>query len=734
METMHIRRTRALLIASCAVSALVVAPVHAQTTSGENQPAEIVVTAQKRTESILDVPAAVSVVSPELLSDLHATQLTDVAAYVPALQVNSAGSPGQTTISIRGIAPIGRASTVATYIDDAPIGSSTTYGGGNAFQLDLLPYDIERIEILRGPQGTLYGASSMGGLLKYVLSVPSLEEFSVRAGGNITGIEDGGRAGYGVRANVSGPIVPGKLGFVASYALEDTPGFIDNAVTGQRNQNAVEQESARLGLHWEPTYNLTFKVNGLYQRTSARGNASMPLDPVTLQPLFGDLEDNNLTDQPFKKTIKFVSGGIEYVGDEIEVISATSYSDTKTSQTADASYTYGVAFPFFGLPAGKSIYSYRLRLKKFSQELRVQSVGDDPLQWLVGGFYTYEDSSNFQSPSALTMAGEPIPGLDPLFTASLPSTYEEYAAFGNLTYSITDRFEIFGGLRYAENRQVFSEFGTGSILDPISLPNQKSQESVTTYSAGGSFKPTDATTIYVRVASGYRPGGPNLAIPGVDPTFESDSLTNYEIGVKAQLADNAIQVGAAAFRIDWSDIQLLTSAGAGFSYIVNGGAARSQGVEANLTVRPVNGLELNGAFAYVHSVLTEDVPLIGGLDGDRLPNVPRLSGSLRAAYTHDLFADWRGTVGFGLRLVGDRLSNVTHASDTRRLPGYGALDLNASISDGRYTFRLFAKNVTDKRAYSSLSPLYNQATGAITQFNATIIRPRTIGAAVDVRF
>lgn len=726
-----------------AISALIAVPAAAQELADEAPGggagaslSEIVVTAQKRRESILDVPAGVSVISSAILEDLHATQLTDVSSYVPAFQVDSGGSAGQTTISIRGIAPIGRASTVATYIDDSPVGSSTTYNGGNSFQLDLLPYDVERYEILRGPQGTLYGASSMGGLLKYVLSSPSLDEFSVRAGGSLLGVEGGGKVGGGVRANVSGPIAEGKLGFVASYALEYTPGFIDNAVTGEENQNSVKQQSARLGLYFTPDEALTIKINGLWQRTKTRGNASIPLSDVTLTPMYDDLQDNNLTDQPFLKTIKIISGAIEYRAGEIDIISSTSYADTAVSQTQDASYTYGVAFPFLGLPsAGKSVYSYKLGLKKFTQELRAQSAGSGPFQWTVGAFYTYEDSTNFQSPSALTLAGVPIPGVDPIFSAQLPSTYKEYAAFGNLNYSLTDRFELFGGLRYAENKQVFSEFATGIILPaPIVLPDQKSKENVTTYSAGARFKPTDNAMIYARVATGYRPGGPNLAIPGVSPTFKSDNLTNYEIGIKARTADNMLSIDAAAFLIDWKDIQLLTSLGGGFNYVVNGSKARSKGIEANVTLRPVAGLNLNGTFAYIHSVLADDAPAAAGLKGDRLPNVPKLSGSISASYTHELSPQWSGTAGVGLRLVDDRLSDLESAPASRRLPGYSALDLNASVTDGRYTFRVFAKNLTDKRAYSSYNLLTNQATGAVTQINAAIIQPRTIGAAFDVKF
>lgn len=730
-----------IILTSCAVAALVSRPALAQSVANadvrQSSPAvaeEIVVTAQKRSENILNVPAGVSIVSTKLLDEVHATQLTDVSAYVPAFNVDSTGSAGQTTITIRGIAPVGRGSTVATYIDDTPVGSSSSYGGGNAFQLDLLPYDVQRFEILRGPQGTLYGASSMGGLLKYVLTTPSLTKFAIRAGGDLMGVQGGGSAGGGARINVSGPILADQLGFVASYALEHTPGFIDNAVTGQRGQNAVTQQSVRLGLYWKASNTLSIKLNGLYQRVKADGDANIALDDTTLQPIYGNRQNDNLTPEPFIKTIKLASATVDYKGDRVEVVSATSYADTHTSQTQDASYTYGVAFPFFGLPAGESSYSYLLHLKKFTQEVRAQSAGEAPLQWTIGGFYTSEISSNFQSPSALTLAGASIPGLDPLFIGNLPSTYREYAFFGDLNYRITRRLEVFGGVRYAKNHQMFSEIGSGPLVGTIDLENQRSSEGVTTYSAGTRYKPTERTTLYFRVASGYRPGGPNLAVQGVPPTFKSDTLTNYEVGVKAQSANSLIAIDAAAFRIDWNSIQLLTNNGGGFSYGVNGGAARSQGIEASLTIRPAAGVQFVGTFAYDHAVLTQDAPAVGGLAGDRLPYVPSLSGSFSGSYTHSLSADWTGTAGFGLRLVGNRLTDVTHATDSRYMAGYAALDLNASVTNGRYTFRLYAKNVSDKRAYSSITVLNNQATGAVTQDNATIIQPRTVGAAFDVSF
>jgi outer membrane receptor protein involved in Fe transport len=189
---------------------------------------------------------------------------------------------------------------------------------------------------------------------------------------------------------------------------------------------------------------------------------------------------------------------------------------------------------------------------------------------------------------------------------------------------------------------------------------------------------------YVRVASGYQPGGPNLAIPGIPSTFASDSLTNYEVGVKSEFFDKRVLFDVDGFYIDWNDIQLLSN-GAGFSYGINGGTAKSQGIEANATVRPIQGLVLDGTFTYLDAVLTQNAPAIGGLSGDRLPNIPSLSGSLRVSYSEDLTDGWTGTIGGGLRAEDRRYSDVNHAFDSRPIPGFASLDLNADVSNDTWT-------------------------------------------------
>lgn len=697
------------------------------------QVSEVVVTAEKRAENIQQTPLAVSAVSTELLNQIHATALTDIGAYVPALQIDSGGTPGQTLISIRGIAPIGPGATVATYLDDTPIGSSSAYGGGVAFMLDLLPYDIDRIEVLRGPQGTLYGASSMGGLLKYVLSTPSLTDFHAQAGADVFGLAGASQPGGGFRGSLSGPLIKDHLAATASFAIEETPGFINNPLLGVTGQNAYRQESARVGLLWAPVSNLTIKINAFYSDIKADGDGNVALDPATLQPIIGPNSDNNLRAQPFTKALEYYAGTLTYKMGWADFISATSYSDTSTHQTVDESYIFGIAFPFFGFPVGTSQSQYVLRLKKFTQEFRLQSPSGSRLEWLVGAFFDNEVSTNDQSPDARTQGGAIIAPINPIFAAQLPSTYTEYALFSDLTFHLTDKFSILGGVRYSEDYQTFSQFVTSALLGDVDLPNQKSHEGVTTYSAGAEYRFNPDVMVYGRVASGYQPGGPNLSVPGVPSTFEADTLTNYELGLKSQFLSDRVLLDVDAFDIQWNNIQLLANSN-GVTFGANGGRAASRGVEGNVSIKPISHLQLDGTFAYVDAVLTQDAPAISGLSGDRLPYIPRYSGSVRASYEWPVFGDWSANLGAGLRLVGARFSQVNSAPTSFELRSYAVLDLNATLSNGRYALRFFAKNVTNRDAYLTYNVLQNGATNAVTQIEAAVLQPRVLGLAIDAKF
>lgn len=695
---------------------------------------EIVVTAQKRSENLQQVPAQVSVIGAEALEELHATQLADFGAYVPGLQVNSVGSPGQTTLSLRGIAPIGPAATVGTYIDDTPIGSTSIEASGSEFSLNLLPYDLQRIEVLQGPQGTLYGANSIGGLVKYVLTTPNLTDYEERVGFDVFGVSNAGDAGSGGRAMITGPLVQDTLGFLASYGIEHTPGFIDNAATGQHGGNSDLQQSGRFSLLWQPSSALSVKLSALFQNIDSDGNGTVALNPTTLKPIYGALSDEYFLNQPFKSTLRHYSADLSWDFDWATLVSATSYSTYTQLYTRDDTLKYGILYPLFGIPAGIAPIDQDASTKKITQEVRLSSPATDTLEWLVGAFYTHEDTVNDQYIYAETNAGRPIAGFNPLLAAQLPDTYEEYSLFGDLTYHITDQFDVAGGLRYARNNQGFDIAAKGFLVGSHDLTGSSS-EGVVTYSFGPSYKITKDIMTYFRVSSGYQAGGPNIPYPGVPPTVKSDTLTNYEVGLKSEFWNQRAQFDVALFDIDWKNIQVEAfQQGTGFTYLVNGGSARSEGAEVNGLIKPFTGLTLAGNATYTDAILTQNVPEIDGLSGDRLPFIPLWSGSANADYQWSLTDEVDAHIGAGYRLVGSRDVRVTHNPLAYELGAYNALDLNADLTYKQYRVRLFVKNAGDTRAYNNEIPIQNALTTATTQVEATIIQPRTIGISFDAMF
>ena len=742
MRVFTLRKT--VLMASAAILALAIAgqataqTASTGTTAAKSEDVVVVVTAQKKAENLEVVPQSVSVVDAQQMAQYHVTQLTDVGAYVPGLQVDSTGTPGQTLLTIRGISPLGVNATVGTYLDDTPIGSTGFHNRGYAYALDILPYDIQRVEVLEGPQGTLYGANALGGLVKYVTTSPNLRKTEIDVGADVFGIAGGGNMGTGYRGMINAPLIADKLGMTASWSVENSPGYIDNAISGAKDQNSAKQEGGRLALLWQPVDELKVRFGAFYSRTRADGNASIALDPATMKPLYGWQTDNNYTPNLFDNRLELYSLDVNWDLGWAKLVSATSYSQQATSTIADNSITYASLLDaFFGAPNARTSFPLELRSKKVTQELRLSSPSTDKLEWQIGGYYDDEKGTNVQSLRVTNPDGSILTGVDPLFEGSLPSTYRETAVFGNLDYHFTDRFDVAGGLRWAKNDQTYSQIlapgplvGAGS--NDAATP---SSESVWTYSFSPRFKITSNSMVYGRIATGYQAGGPNLAFPGVPPTVQSSTLTNYEIGWKNTLPAIHAVINAAIYDIQWDKINLLVTTNGGIGYNANGGRARSRGFQLDGAIRPMTGLQLAGTFNYTDAVFTELSPEVSIVRvGDKIPYMPKVSGSLRADYTHALSGDWQGHLGAGLRLVGDRYdTSVAHISDLL-VKGYNALDFNADVNNGRYTIRFYAKNVTNTRALVTVNPVPDGLTNANLQNEGVILQPRTLGIAVDAKF
>lgn len=701
---------------------------------------EVVVTAQKRSEDIQIVPGSVSVLGGESLERLHASSLQDYGAYIPGFAVSGGGTPGQTTITLRGIAPVGPGAVVGTYVNDTPLGGSSNYARTIEFALDLMPYDIDRVEVLRGPQGTLYGSGTMGGLLKYVLKDPDPSKFSFRAGVEGTTIKNADDLGWGMRGALNAPLSDTVALRVSAYD-QKSPGYIDNAFTGEDGENEVSQYGGRAALLWQASEAATLQLNAMFQRVKADNNAwqsytaTTDYPPSSVDP-FGDLTSSHPLQQPFDKEIDYYSATLNWDVGFADFISASSFSKADTVQQQDASLTFGSLYSLLtggAIADGLNEFTLTLGLKKWTQEFRLASREGEGVEWLLGAFYTKEKSANKQESLAFDNDGVLIPAFAPYFAfAALPTKYREIAGFGNLTFKITDQFDIATGVRWAKNKQNFHQITGGAILPTEDSPGSSSED-VWTYSISPRYRINDDVMAYLRVASGYRPGGPNIILPNVPPQVDADKLVNYEAGIKTELLNRRAMMNVAVFYIDWKDIQQTQGFG-GVSALSNAGDAKTRGLEFESHLLATEHLRLGLNFAYTKAELVSNPPSLDNVLHRQLARVPKWSGAVLADYDF-MLGGYKARVGGGYRYVDDQLNAVaTVASNLAvRLPSYTSLDLNADLEVNRATVRLYARNVTDKRAFVGGGPTVSGLNIPL-QMDFVVLQPRTFGVSVDFDF
>lgn len=705
---------------------------------------EVVVTAEKRAENLQDVASSVSSLGGEKLEALHATQLSDYAAHVPGLAVSDGGSPGSSRVILRGLSVGGDVSTVGIYVDDAPFGSSSGFLRGATHTLDVLPYDLERVEVLRGPQGTLYGANTMGGLIKYMTRKPDMNAWQARMGGEMSSVHGSDDLSWAMRASVNAPLVEDKLAVRASFFNTESAGYIDNARLGLNDVNSVTQRGGRASLAWQATQDLSITLSALIENIDADENAIVSLDPTGLASVGAALANENFIREAAQQRIRYYTAQLDWQLDAASLRSISSYSTSSIEERADTTRLFGVAFPVLGprlglgpLDTGVSLQHVELDLTKFTQELRLASPAGQRWEWLLGTFYTHEQAENGQLVRSLTTSGAPIPGLDPFAVAFLPTSYEEVAAFGNVLYRFSGRFDVGFGLRVTRNEQEYRQIASGIPLIASGDFAARSDENVTNFAVSPRYHVSEDVMLYARVASGYRPGGPNVVDAELPAAYRADEIVSYETGVKAQFLQRRAQLNAAVFLIDWQDVQV-SRVGQAVNGLANGGRARSQGIEISAVYLPVAMLQLELNGAYTKAELRDAIelaPLLppAGLPGDQLPDTPRWSGSLRLDYERPLSSSAAFSTAAAYRYVGERYSSTQSDPKALLLPSYRLVDLHAGIATDRWNVRLFAKNVTDERAYSSWTRL-DDVLGNFNQIRAVVLQPRTVGLSVDVSF
>jgi outer membrane receptor protein involved in Fe transport len=721
---------------------------------------EIVVTATKRAENIQDIPVSVSVESGAAMLQRGQSSLLDYAAYMPGFNVTNQGTPGTSSVQLRGISTQSSTAAVGTYIDDTPLGGSSGWVNSSTTTLDLLPYDLERLELLRGPQGTLYGAGAMGGLVKYVMKSPSTTQSEATVGAELSDTEGAGKLGYVYSARVSEPLVDNLLGVSLSLFDKQAPGWMTNLGTDQQHTNDTSRYGGRAAVLWTPTQNLTIKLSAMMSNINAEDGATRQFTTSQTTPNTGSAlvispqtplpvgTENVQFFAPYTQRLKYYSATVDWNVGSVDLISATSYSSQRSFTQQDFTQQVGgLLGDVGGTGPGIANADYDFGLDKLTQEFRVVSQKGQPVDWMLGAFTTHESSTNTQSVNAFNPNGTPMAGLQPpngIFYAALPEVYDEYAAFGDMTVKVTDQINLDAGARYAHNDQDWNAtVAPGPLVNESGLFHVGTHEGVFTWMAGAEYHFAADNMLYVRAATGYRPGGPNSPIKGVPPADASDSLLNYELGLKSTFLDHRAQVDMALFRIDWKDIQLTAVNAQNLSFGANGGKATSEGVEFAGTYRPIDALTLGLNAAYTDAHLTSVIAQASYLlTGYQLPLVPKESFSVTVDYQWSLLGGWSAYLGGAYRYVGAEWLGIVESNSLVSTPavlaaGYSAVDLNASVRDNHLTFKAYVRNLANNDAITGPSNQGLVITNGVTgnqQVFASYLQPRTVGLGVDYNF
>jgi iron complex outermembrane receptor protein len=755
-------------------------PVQLSSASGGEQALEeITVTATKRSEPLSKVPISISAYTRGALEASGVKSVVDLAALTPGVEFdNSAGfGPGTSTnIAIRGINSSIGTSTTGIYVDDTPVQSRITALSYFSNPLPLM-FDVDRVEVERGPQGTLFGAGAEGGALRFVSPDASLTRYSGFVRGEAADTQDGAPS-YEGGAAVGGPVIENKLGFRASAWYRRDGGYVDhvNPLSGSTvnpNSNWTDSYALRAALTAAPTD--TVKISGSVYAQSVHNNDSSAYFEYLSNPQNGDFRNGRLLAQPNTDKLFLPSVKIEAGLGAASLTSVTSYvnrrGDLLDDNTSFAAGTFGGSFSY-GSPLGP-VYptsydqavptSVRSTLNQISEEVRLAS--NDPkarVRWTAGLFYSNTrqfDGIRIFAPFIVTNVFG-MPGDTTFLQTSLLSTDKQYAVFGQVDYLILDKLTVTAGLRVARTDAAFTEAQAGLVAAadfPFAQGDEK--ETPITPKIGLSYQLDDNNMVYVSAGKGYRAGGGNLPIPLASPgsptgcpidrepgAYQSDSLWSFEIGAKDRLFGGRLRLDTSAFHTDWSNIQQgIFFPICGFGYTANTGRATVNGFDIGLEAAPIDSLTLGLSLAYTDAYITKTVLANGATvvsDGDVIGGLPNVgspwSTTTAIRYEFGILDSKRAYVRaediFHSRNNGPFTSYNPQATSYFPTippnPSANVLNLRAGVLWADLDVSIFANNVLN--SHPALSRYADNPTTNL--FTDLTLRPRTVGVTASYRF
>ena len=726
---------------------------------------EIVVTATKRAASLQDVPLSITAVSGETLELMGAESLLDFAVKVPnlAMAYEADGRFDSSSPSIRGVFG---GNTTGFYVDDTRVNAS------------LLPrvVDLARVEVLRGPQGSLYGARSMGGTIRLITKQAEMNESSGTVNVQLSSVEDGGE-NYSFDANYNFPVIEDKVAMRVNAYYGDMSGVQDrvyqstwnevtrgivrqtNAPNFGRNEDVDDETylGGQLAATIKVSDTLEFRPKIMFQSVEADGLPFADVDPESTEQLrFFDIEEPG-TDDWF-----VASGTFDWDVANGNVSSTTSYYTRETDETEEeTTFLHFLYDAVIGIPIDPfaSPISTIEDYESISHETRFSSDYEGPVQFTAGVYY--EDLTfDHRYPAALqpganaalnAFVGGPaniVPG-DLIFVTSTITDTEEFAVFGEVSYEFNDAWSVTAGGRYYDTSVAAVNSSDGFANGGPTSFDEKQSEDGFNPKVSVQFEANENLNIYSTAAKGFRIGGVNGNVPaslcgdelatlGLNPsnatTYDSDELWSYELGFKSTLADNTVTLNAAAFLIDWTDIQQLNRLACGFQFTDNAGEAESKGFEVEINAAPSDNLTLTAGVGYTDAKITDTGGVAGVRIGDKIQGVPDWTITSSLQYDFDLTGEWGGIFRADANYYGESFSSNNEASsETQRLrDSWSAANIRLSAVKEKIEVTLFVDNLTDERA--NLADSRSIAAETPGRQRLVTNRPRTIGIEARMRF
>ncbi len=739
---------------------------------------EVVVTAEKRSATVQSAPLSITALSGAQLKSQGITNVMQVAEQVPGISLRTSG-PGQTELEMRGMSSSGGSSpTVGFYLDETPLSPpAASLNGKVVIDPDL--FDLNRVEVLRGPQGTLYGAGSMGGTIKLITNQPDLRTYAGDIDLTLSGTVHGGPNGTG-KVMVNFPLVTDKLalrivgteGYVSGWtdryvvnpfpnaidpgpACPGWPGCVRGDVTAHVTQTIPDvnwewQQSARASLLAKPIPDLSIDTSFMFQRITMGGYNDYDQSPG--DSYLGHFQPFNIH-EPFSDRFDLVSSTWNYDLDFATLTSATSYWTRRESQTQDLAesiYNLFQYFGFSGVPHTPVTLTETDPSHQFSEEIRLASSGEGRLKWLIGAFYSqlesiYNDTNEDALLAGFSTGGAAANPLGIIYNSYNPFHISQYAFFGEASYRLTDSVRLTAGLRYFSYSTSVQEqqSGIGTFYG-----NAIPQVASYTESASGitpkfnvSWEPDHDLTVYATAAKGFRPGGVNLPIPPQigcalsTEVYGPDTAWDYELGEKARMFDSRLSVNADVYYITWSNIQQLINQPCGYPLTTNAGSAKSYGPEFELNAKLTPELTLTISAAYTHATLTSVNTLVTAaapslVPGAAILNIPRYTESTSLAYKRPL----NDAYDFFARVTNSLVGPSVDTSYTREdLQSYDLIGARCGVQGDHWSGTFFIDNLTNKHAELSINTTsFGWVTPSLTRVATNL--PLTVGVNVAYKF